>query len=632
MISTLRNKKKLTAFALWFVIAAFVGTIFFVWGMGDKTAEANLAVEVDGVKISTTDFQQKVESTRENFRRLFGNNVDQLLKNDTIEKTVMSQVINEALLTNEAKRLKIPVSDAEVASYIQSMQAFQTDGKFDKERYTELLSRNRMTPQIFEASVRSDITVQKMTEIIKKSVTVSDAEIMNEYNYRNTQAVVSFIEFSADDALSGVKYTDADIAKYYDEHKDDYRVPQKADFKAVVFDPATYVPDIKVTDAEIEAYFIKNKEALSQPEEVKASHILIKVSDFKNDKEANEKFQLAKKVLAEIKAGADFAEEAKKYSEDGSASNGGDLGYFPKGQMVVPFETAAFALKTGEVSDIVKTQYGFHIIKVTDRKEATNPTIDQVRDVVIEAIKQEKGQASFRTAVYDKYKEIVNASNISAYNEKSEQKLPVAEIKGITETGEGTPLAAMPDVLKKIMNLNKTEISQLIDLGNKKMIFEMTEKYESYIPKLDDIKANVTDDYKAVKSLEAMKATAKVYLSSASVKDASDKSGKVFSVSPAFIRSEPIAGLGMNNELMDSIFSSKPVSFLKEPYVLGRKVYLVQVDSLTKPAQDKLSEQKDQISSALLGVKSAEALKDYINALKKEAVIKASPRYQQYMQ
>lgn len=161
MISSLRNKKKLITFSLWFVIAAFVGTIFFVWGVGDKVQSQLYAAKVDGVTITDQEFRDKVENTRNQFRQLFGNNIDEILKGDTLEKTVMETLITETLLRNEANRLNIPASDAEVAANIQSVQAFQTDGQFDQQLYVQLLSRNRLTPQIFESSIRRDITLQK---------------------------------------------------------------------------------------------------------------------------------------------------------------------------------------------------------------------------------------------------------------------------------------------------------------------------------------------------------------------------------------------------------------------------------------------------------------------------------------
>jgi len=631
MISRLRQQKKMTVFALWFVIAAFVATIFFAWGIGDKVAESRYAVKVNDTVISDADFSQKLDATRENFRSLFGNQVDQLMKDNLIEKTVMNDLIGQALLIEEAKRLNIPVSDAEVQMYIQNMQSFQVDGQFNIEQYTGILARNRMTPAIFEQKVKEDITNQKMSELIKNSVSVTDKEVNMEYKFRNTTATVNYIEFDANDFIASVNVDEKAVKKFYEDNKDEYRVPEKANFIALVFDPALMKNiDIPVSDKEVEDYFIRNKASLTQPESVRASHILFKVDDWKNTQDAEAKEKLAKEVLGMVKAGGDFAELAKKYSADSSGQNGGDLGYFTKGQMVPQFEAEAFKLKAGEVSGIVKTQFGYHIIKVIDHKIETSPTLDQAKPQITELIKKEKGQTAFKSFVFDKYKEIVAESNITAFNKKNGGKLPVVTINGVTETGAGTALEGKPDIAKKLMSMTKTEVSQIIDFDDKKVIFEMTDKFPSYIPKFENIKAQVEGEYKAQESVKAAEKAAAEAGKLASIQEAASKTGKTFVTPKAFNRNEPIENLGMNNDLMDAVFKAKPGSFLAKPYTVGGKVFLVQVVSLTPPSAPVTAEQKDQIVSALLGVKQNEALKDYVDALKKKAKIEVSPQYQQY--
>jgi peptidyl-prolyl cis-trans isomerase D len=631
MISKLRQQKKMTVFALWFVIAAFVATIFFAWGIGDKVAQSHYAIKVNDTVISDADFSQKLDATRENFRSLFGNQVDQLMKDNLLEKTVMNDLIAQALLIDEAKRLNIPVSDAEVQMYIQNMQSFQQDGQFNLEQYTAILARNRMTPAIFEAKVKEDITNQKMNEIIKGSVSITDKEIDMEYKFRNSSAVVNYIEFNAQDFESSVKMDEAAIKKYYEDNKDEYKVPEKANFIALVFDPAVIQNlDIPVADKEVEDYFIRNKASLTQPESVKASHILFKVDNWNNANDVAAKEALAKQVLGMAKGGSDFAELAKKYSADSSGQNGGDLGYFTKGQMVPQFEAAAFGLKNGEVSDIVKTQFGFHIIKAIDHKIETSPTMEQAKPQIIELIKKEKGQAAFKSFVFDKYKEIVAESNITAYNKKNGNKLPVVTLNGITETGAGTPLEGKPEIAKKLMAMTKTEISQIMDFDNKKVIFEMTDKFPAFIPKFEDIKTLVEGEYKAQESVKAAEKAAQDAAKVANIQEAAAKAGKSFATPKAFTRNEPIDTIGMNNDLMDAVFKAKAGSFLQKPYVVGSKVFLVQVVSVTPPAAAISADLKEQISSALLGVKQEEAVKDYVASLKKKAKIEVNPQYQQY--
>lgn len=465
--------------------------------------------KIDETIITDQDFRQRVDSTREQFKRLFGNNVDELLQNNTLEKTVMENLINETLLLNEAHRLEIPVSDSEVSANIQSIEAFKTDGVFDQQRYVQLLSRNRLIPQVFEESVRNDILLQKMQTIINDSVAVSEKEIANEYTYHNMQASVRFLEISADDFADSVEVTDEALENFYQENTEAYRVPVKADFKYVVFDPENFQNSVEATDTEIENYFIRNKDSFIVPEQVSAAHILLKVDSWENDMAANEVYMKAKDIKKQLDEGADFAKTAKKYSEDTSADSGGELGFFTRGQMVPEFENAAFTTEPGKISDVVKTQYGFHIIKVNEHKEEYNPTLDEVRNDIAETIIEQKTGSSFRNYVFDTYRQILDASNITAYNEQAEKKLETKQIKGLTSEGNTEPLQGMPAIASRLISMNKSELSQVLAVDDVQMVFEMTEKYDSFIPELSEIKEQVTSDYIRYKSLEMAQEKAK---------------------------------------------------------------------------------------------------------------------------
>ncbi|MGD9807918.1 MAG: SurA N-terminal domain-containing protein [Deferribacterales bacterium] len=633
MISSLRNKKKLTTFSLWFIIAAFVGTIFFVWGVGDKAQEQLYAAKVNGVMITDQEFRQRVEDTRNQFRQLFGNNIDELLEGNSIEKTVMDTLINESLLRGEAEKLGIPASDAEVAAQIQSVQAFQTDGKFDQQLYVQLLGRNRLTPQIFEDSIRRDLTLQKMDDLIRKSVEVSPKEIDLEYVYRNTEASIRYLELSADDFIGGVELTDEALNAFYEENKEAYRVPTKADFKYVAFNAESYKGSFDATDSEIESFFIQNKDAFKEAEKVSAAHILLKVDNWSDEMAANEIYKKAKDIREQLANGADFAALAKKYSQDGTAQTGGELGFFTRGQMVPEFEKAAFETKPGEISDVVKTQFGFHIIKVNEYVPETNPSLDQVRDRIAAMIKDQKAQSSFRTYVFDTYKQILNKSNITAYNADAEEKLEVHEIKGLSAAGDVAPLLGNTNAAARLLVLNKSELSQVMEVGEDKMIFEMTEKYDSYIPELNDIKEQVTADFMKAKSLELAQNTAKEAAQLATMDDAANQLKKSYTTTPKFKRNDPITGLGINQRLMGDIFTSEAGKFIQDAYTVGSKVFLVQVKEIYKPDTSLMSDQeKAEIKAALYGTKSTQAVESYVANLKSKAEIIINQRYTEYYQ
>lgn len=408
-------------------------------------------------------------------------------------------------------------------------------------------------------------------------------------------------------------------------------MPEKADFKYVTFDPETYKGEFITSDKEIENYFIQNKASFNEPERVRAAHILFRVENWDDEKAATEIYQKAKKVRKEIVDGADFAKMAEKYSEDSTAQNGGELGFFTRGQMVPEFENAAFTTNPGEVSDVVKTQFGFHIINVEEYIPSTDPTLDEVKDEIAALIKDQKSASSFRTHVYDTYKAILDKSNITAYNEQAETPLPVREIKGLTAAGNVEPLNGMPAVAKRLLALTKSEISQVLEVGEPKMIFEMTEKYDSYIPELEDIKEQVTADFVKVKSLELAKAKAVEASELDTMDDAANTLKESYTTTPKFKRTDPINGLGMNARLMGDIFKAEPGDFIKDVYTVGSNVYIVQVKDIIKPDIATMDDQtKEQIKSSLFGVKSNQAVQSYVENLKANAKIEINPRYSQF--
>lgn len=299
--------------------------------------------------------------------------------------------------------------------------------------------------------------------------------------------------------------------------------------------------------------------------------------------------------------------------------------------MVPEFEEAAFSTEEGGVSDVVKTQFGFHIIKVIEKQEEKNPVLDEVKDDIAKLISDAKKNSSFRTYVYDTYREILNKSNITAYNEQAENKLEVSEISKLTAAGNSEPLLGLGAIAAKLMTLGKSEISQVIEVDDKQMVFEMTEKYDSFIPALDEIKERVTAHFVRVKSLELAQAKAEEAAALATMDDAAEMLSQSYTTTPKFKRTEPIKGLGMNPELMEVIFKSEPETFIKEPYTVGSNVFLVQVKDIITPDPAAITEEeKAQITSTLYGTKSQAAMDAYVLNLKKNARIEINNRYAEY--
>jgi peptidyl-prolyl cis-trans isomerase D len=623
MLTSFRKQKKLLKFFLWVVIISFIGTIFLVWGVGNRQKETNYAIKVNDTKITYQEYKEAYERTSKTIKQLFGGQA--LPKSIDIGGQVRQQLISRYLLLQKAKEMGISVSDVEVLAEIMKIPSFYVNGQFDKQRYQEILKLNRIDPQAFEASIKQQILLSKVSNLIRSSVNVSDKEIENEYKYRNTEASISYIELKAKDFLAQVKVDNAELTKFYNENRENYRVPEKIKVKYIVFDPNNYNDNVTVSQEEIEAYYIKNKAMFDTPETVEARHIITRVSNWNDNASVSRAKAKIEEVLAQIEKGKDFAELAKKYSEGPTAKNGGYLGTFSKGDMVKEFEDVAFKLKDGAISGIVKSEYGFHIIKVIKHNPAKSLTLDEAKEQIIKDIKKEKEKTAFRNYVLKTYKQILDASNITGYVAEN-HKLKVYKSNYFAMGDPNSPLKDNIKGMKSIFRLEPTEVSNIITIGNKQYIFEVMDKKPSYIPELDKIKPEVTKDYKEYKASKLAYAKAEEILKLKDFKKISSTLKKSFITTQLFKRIEPIPQIGPNSDLTAQIFSTKPGDLLAKPYKQNTSSFIIKVNKIVKPDLKNIDDQKAQIKSYLLNIKQQEAYSDFIKKLIKSAKIEINPR------
>lgn len=378
--------RKHTKTILWFVVIAFVGTIFFVWGMdlGRRKDSLDLqsAAVVNGDPVSYETFGQAWE---QRYRQVFADSVEepapqevQRLRNDLI-----GSLIDNLLISQAADQLGLSVLPEEIAARIYSISAFQHEGQFSREKYISLLGYSRITPEAFEAEQAQSIKMAKMQQYLRDSVLVTEAEIQAYHQARGRQLKLQVIGF----------------------------------------DWETYLPGLNIPSQRVEDYYQAHREEYDQPEEVQASHILIRVNANATEEEKLTAKLKLENVKSEIDKGKSFSEMAKEYSDDpGSATQGGDLGYFRRGAMVPPFEEAAFALKPGGLSEVVETAFGFHLIKVTGRREAKKSTLAGVRTKILTILKEQEAKRLAQKAATDFLKLLQENEDLSTAAQQSKLK------------------------------------------------------------------------------------------------------------------------------------------------------------------------------------------------------------------
>jgi peptidyl-prolyl cis-trans isomerase D len=373
---------------------------FLFWGLESYQSNegGDFVATAAGEKIQRQEFDQAMRNQQESMQATMGENFnDSVLDRPEVRSAVLEGLIQQRLLKHEASRVGLAIADEQLVEMIQNISAFQEDGKFSKQRYEELLRGQGMTPRTFEARVRQELMRQQLTAPYSEHGFVSDTVAEKLMRLSEEQRETSLVQILPEQFLAQVKPDDRAIKAYYDAHQAEFQVPEQAQVEYVVLSLEGLAEQSSVSTDEAMKYFEEHKSEFGQTEERRASHILLSVPASASDAERQAARAKAEQILVQVrKAPQTFAEIARQHSQDpGSAANGGDLGFFGRNMMVKAFEDAVFNMKPDEISDIVETDFGFHIIKLTSIKDAKPVDFNEARAQVEQQIKKEKAGKLF---------------------------------------------------------------------------------------------------------------------------------------------------------------------------------------------------------------------------------------------
>ncbi|MCL2345975.1 MAG: SurA N-terminal domain-containing protein [Desulfobulbus sp.] len=417
MFDAIRNNRKITQAILGLIAITFA--FFGIESYLHNSGSTNVVAKVGDLKIDQQQFQQALREQQEKLRAQLGEQFDaRLLDTPEAHKAVLDDLINQRLLMLEANKRRLVISDDVVRSFVWGIEAFQVDGKFSNERYEMAASRLGLTPNGLFEQIRQDLTLQQLVgSIITRSSITANTVLDRLLALQTEKRDVSEVRFALEDYLGKVKLADGAAQKYYDENNERFRLPEQAMVEYVVLSAEAFKSQVTASEDEIRAWYDSHQAQFGLPEERRASHILIASEKLGIDK-ARAK---AEEVLAEVRKNpGNFAELARKHSDDpGSASKGGDLDFFARGAMVKPFDDAAFALKEGEISGVVQSDFGFHIIKLTGIHPARVRPLAEVHRQIEAEVK--------KAAAARKFAEAAETFTDTVYNQ-ADSLAPVAEM------------------------------------------------------------------------------------------------------------------------------------------------------------------------------------------------------------
>ena len=621
MLDRMRRHKGWLKWSLALVVLTFV--VFYIPDfLTARTGAApnDTLAQVEGEPITVQQFTRRYNAQVNAYRNAYGGQInDQLLKQLGIDRQILTQLIDEEAMVAEARKQSITVSDVEIRERILSLPGFQEGGKFvGEQRYRQILQFQNppMTTAEFETSLRRALQIEKLRNALTGWMSVTDTEVAAEYRKRNEKVKLDVVPVTAAAFTSQVTVNDAELNAYFDKNKERYRIGEKRKLKYALLSVDQVRQTIKVPDAEIEAFYKQNLSQYQSPAQIRASHILFKIEG----KDENTVKAKAEEVLKLAKApGADFAALAKKYSEDDSNNQtGGDLDYFGRGRMVPEFENAAFTMKSGEISDLVKTAFGFHIIKVVDNKPESTRPLSEVRTELEDQLKWQKAQAEAEKVA----KSLEGSMKTPADLDKvaKEKSLTVSETPLVAMNEPITGIGSQPELSGRLFGMKEGEVTPAMRVATGWVFATVTGRQDPYIPKIDEVKAKVSTDLKLEKATDMAKQRAATIATE--LKGAKDFAAAVkhagLEVKPSELiaRGAAIPEIGIS-EAIDAAAFALPQGGVSDAIVTPNGIAIVRVAEKINVSDQEIDLGKDQMRDELVNARRDRFFSAYMEKAKK---------------
>lgn len=610
-------KKYLLIFFLSIVSIGMVITLAPIPNTDETRANANVLAEIGGASITAQDLQQTVR------RALQGS---QLASDPRMMAIYAQSALDELVLQRameiEAKKLGIAVSNSELTQALQQIPWLYSNGSFiGMDRYQDLIqNQTGMSVSQFEGQLRQNLLQQKIRGVITDGVRVTDAEVHAAYLQRGAKAKIQYVVFDPATYLKTVPVTDAALTAYFNTNISKYKVPEERVVRYVLIDPDLVKAQVKIDDGELRQYYSQHINDYKVPDRVNVAHILLKTTG-KTPAEVTLIEKTAQDVLDQIHKGANFNDLAKKYSEDSSASNGGNLGWIVRKQTVQNFEDTAFALKPGEVSGLVKTEYGIHIIKVLEKQTAHLQTFDDVKNDIRQTLEKQK-IADAEQSLSNQF-EAAAKSNADAFNQAAAKLGLTVKLTDPFKYNQTVPDFGNSEAFWNLsFQLQLNEVGDPIAVAKGSAIIQVIQIIPEHNPKLDEVRAQVEEDYRAQQSKVVAGQKAQEFATEAKTGDfkkVAQSLGLTVKESKDFGQQDYVEGLAQGSQLTGA-FTLQPGQASDVVSLPGSDSAVFSVISHTPADEAGFAAQKQQIEAGLVAQKQEVAFDLFRQNLKQEMI------------
>lgn len=613
------------------ILFSIIVIVFIFWGVGSfRESRADRVALVNGEAVSLQSYQTAYDNAVENLRQQYGEQLNQdVIKMFQIPRQVMDGLITRQLMLQEAEKLKIRVSDKELTDAIQGMGAFQEAGVFNSQRYNFILSRNKLTPEAFEASQRQSMIVDKLNTFVTSGVKAPDGEVLELYEWQNASVDIDYVMFAPDD-IKDINPTEEELQSFYDANKETYETEPQVKVRYLAFRPDRFVGDVRIEDADIKEYYDTHTSEFNKEKTVEARHILLKADKNAAPEIVEEKRKKAEEIVKMAREGKDFAELAMELSEGSSREQGGLIGEFKKGDMMAPISDAAFSMAAGGISEPVRTESGWHVIKVDKVNEASMISLEDATAGIREKLIQE----ATKNLAYDKaeaaYDKAQNDENFEKTVADLNMELQTTDF--FTEKGPATGFADPAMFAAAAFELSDSDISNVLNIGDNCYILQKTDTIPASIPTLVDVKETVrTDlikkmqDERAGKKAEEFLALLKA---GGGMETAAKDAGLEIRNSGFFKRSDSITDIGRETEMIQAAFLLSDTKKIADTVFKGAKgYYVIQFKARKAPDVAELDAQKETLKQQLLSEKQEALFNQWLGNIKIASDIRIEDGY-----
>ncbi len=577
MLENIRNNSQ----SLWVKVAfGVIILVFIFWGIGNYSTPSTIVAKVDDYEITEQEFLTAYNQQYQRLASYIPNLTEEQLKEMNFSYVVLESLISKALLTNEAKRTGIDISPRELFDLIAQFPLAQdANGNFSAENYLAALEQAGQSPRAFEDTLKADMREGKYRQLLGNFAYVSEEQgrLLFNYQFEERQFDAYFIANS--EYLNSVVPTEEELQRVYETRQAEFTLPASMALEYIEISPEKLAKPESITQAEIQAEYDKNPALYDIPETVTASHILIMLAETATAQDEEKALNTIQEIQTKLSNGEEFAQLAKEYSQDpGSAFNGGDLGSFTRGQMVMEFENAAFATAVGEISEPVRSQFGYHLIKVSGKEEAKAPAKDELNATISEKLALQKANSEVQSLLDSLLIQIHGGEKVTSL---------VDVAKNANLNVEYSTLLPVTEIAEKYY-INNTDMQTLIGLENNSfapspittangvMVVKVMENLPDRVMPFEDVKPVVTElAKKELAQEEALKQAELLLEDTAKIQQAKIKN--------YVIGRDGIFELGDSVELANALFSAKidntwiDTAFaMNDGYVIAKPTAIIQ--------------------------------------------------------